>query len=425
MSSVRPLLPGRPYAPPPPQSKLPPTELTEYRLREILTEPGPEQLVWRTLVRGLQGISPLLAREISFRVLGDPQARIEQVHHLTPFLETLSVLLSPLETGDWNPTLVIEKGAVVVYAPYPLTHRGDPQPAPSMSQAIEAYTQAVTSQDPYAAAKRPVQQAIEDARERLVHRQKALQRGLERAGQADKWRKWGEWILAYAHQVDSGQQELVAQTGTGPPLTIPLDPAKSAVENAQSYFARYRKAQRAGEQIPARIMRTELTRQYLDQLAIDLELASSRPEIEEVRQALVSTGLRRPKTRKGPRQPQSQPLSLQSPDGLTILVGRNSRQNDEVTFRRSNRDDWWFHARGVPGAHVVVRAEGRALPHDTVRRAAELAAYHSSLQSEGAVDVDYTQRRHVQHIPGAAPGLVTYSEEQTVRVAPRGPKEGT
>jgi len=129
----------------------------------------------------------------------------------------------------------------------------------------------------------------------------------------------------------------------------------------------------------------------------------------------------RVKRGKPPKVARSQPLSLTSPDGFPILVGRNSRQNDEVTFRRAKGDDWWFHARGVPGAHVIVRAEGQALPPDTIRRAAELAAYFSRLRDESHVLVDYTRRRHVRRIPGAAPGMVTYSQEQTVRVAPRGP----
>ena len=102
-------------------------------------------------------------------------------------------------------------------------------------------------------------------------------------------------------------------------------------------------------------------------------------------------------------------------------MGRNSRQNDGVTFRQAKRDDWWFHARGVPGAHVIVRSGGLALSPDTIRRAAELAAHFSRLRDEPDVLVDYTQRRYVRRIPGAAPGLVTYSQEQTIRLPPRGP----
>ncbi len=104
-----------------------------------------------------------------------------------------------------------------------------------------------------------------------------------------------------------------------------------------------------------------------------------------------------------------------------ILVGRNSRQNDDVTFRHAKSDDWWFHARGVPGAHVIVRSAGQPLPEATIRRAAELAAFFSGLRDDAFVVVDYTLRRHVRRIPGAAPGLVTYVQEKTIRVSPSGP----
>jgi predicted ribosome quality control (RQC) complex YloA/Tae2 family protein len=291
---------------------------------------------------------------------------------------------------------------------------------PSISQAIEAYTAAAASADPYAAAKRPVRQAIEGARGRLEGRRASLARSLEEAADAEQWREWGEWILAYAHTVEAGQSELVAETGQGQPLHIPLDPQLSAVDNAQAYFARYRKAQRAEEQLPRQLREVELALRDLDQLDTDLDLAASRPEIEEVRSALVEAGhLRSKKRRRG--MPRSQPLSLASPDGLSILIGRNSRQNDEVTFRRASGDDWWFHARGVPGAHVIVRTEGGALPEPSTRRAAELAAYFSRLRGEPDALVDYVQRRHVRRIPGGAPGLVTYRQEQTIRVQPRGP----
>ena len=137
MSRNRPILPGRPYTPPPPQAKLPPSDLTEHRLREILSAHEPDVQVWRALVAGLRGISPLLAREISFRALGQPRATVAQVERLTPLLDTIAALMAPLAEGYWQPTIIKEGDHPAAYAPYPLTHRGEPQPAESMSQAIE------------------------------------------------------------------------------------------------------------------------------------------------------------------------------------------------------------------------------------------------------------------------------------------------
>ena len=421
LSPSRPVLPGKPYAPPPPQAKLPPSDLTEYRLRQLLTAADAQAQLWQALVKGLQGVSPLLAREIAFRALREPRATVGQVERLTPILVAVRELLAPLESSLWQPTVVMEGGQPIVYAPYPLTHRGEPQPMPSISAAIESCTQAAASADPYAAAKQPLQEAIARARSRLERRQQALQRAAEQANEAEKWRQWGEWLLAYAHAIAPRQTELVVETGEGETLTIPLDPDKSAVENAQACFARYRKAQRAAAGGPARLEEVALALADLEQLETDLQLAASRPDIEEVRAALVEAGHMRSSKGRRAKRPPSQPLSLTSADGLPILVGRNSRQNDEVTFRRAGSDDWWFHARGVPGAHVIVRAGEGELPPATLRQAAELAAYFSRLRDEANVRVDYTRRRHVRRVRGAAPGLVTYTREKSIRVAPRGP----
>jgi predicted ribosome quality control (RQC) complex YloA/Tae2 family protein len=420
MSSVRPILPGRPYLLPPSQEKLSPDDLTEYRLQQILASSDGKTQVWRALVQGLKGMSPLLARETAFRALGHPRAIVAQVERITPLLDAIREMHSPLGTGEWQPSVALEEQEPVAYAPYLITHRGTASPTPSMSAAIELYTSAAASADPYAAAKRPVREAIGRARARLEHRRAALERSLEDAARADEWRQWGEWILAYAHTVAPGQTELVADTGEREPLHIPLDPNLSAVDNAQKYFARYRKAQRAAGGGPARLDGVNLALRDLEQLDTDLDLAADRPAIDEVKATLMEAGYVRTRPSKRGRAAHSQPLSLTSPDGLPILVGRNSRQNDEVTFRRADGDDWWFHARGVPGAHVIVRSEGQPLPPDTIRRAAELAGFFSRLRGESVALVDYTQRRHVRRIPGAAPGLVTYTHEQTIRVAPRG-----
>ena len=311
LSRRRPILPGRPYTPPQPQAKLPPAELTEHRLREILAGHEPGTQVWQALVRGLRGISPLLAREVSFRALGQPRATLAQVDNLTPLLDAIRTLLAPLEEGKWQPTIVKEADCPAIYAPYPVTHRGEPRSMPSMSQAIEVCIAAATSLDPYAAAKRPLREEIAAAHARLERRRKAVQSSMSQVAHAQQWREWGDWILTYAHSITPRQNELVIEPGDGAVLIIPLDPAKTAVENAQVYFSRYRKAQRAAKDGPARLEEVTLSLQDLEQIETDLDLAANRPEIEEVRSVLVEAGyLRRKRGKRAKRAkgPRSRPL---------------------------------------------------------------------------------------------------------------------
>jgi predicted ribosome quality control (RQC) complex YloA/Tae2 family protein len=193
------------------------------------------------------------------------------------------------------------------------------------------------------------------------------------------------------------------------------------VENAQRYFKDYRKAKDGAEEIPALLAQVEWELRYLDQLEADLEMASTQPEVQEVRRALGEAGYLKGEKRRR-RPPRSQPLTFRSPDGLTILVGKNSRQNEEVTFRRASAGDLWLHARGVPGAHVIIKSGGQEVPEATLHQAAGLAAYYSQDRGATQVAVDYTQRRHVRRVRGARPGLVTYDHEQTLHVTPRGPE---
>jgi predicted ribosome quality control (RQC) complex YloA/Tae2 family protein len=420
--SRRVVLPGKPYSPPPPQEKLPPDALTEYRLRQMLDSQTPETQAWRAMVANLRGVSPLLAREVMFRAVGRARARVGQVTQLTPLLEALEALLAPASEGGWQPSVARDAGGrVTVFAPYLVTHQGQPEPMPSFSAAMEAYVADQLSADPYAAAKRRLREVIRRAQGRLERKREAILQEAPGPDEADQLRRWGEWLLAYAHEVERGANQFVADTGDGSTITIPLDSELPAVENAQAYFARYRKVQRAAEETPARLREVGIGLDHLRQLETDLDLAASRPEIEEVRVALQDAGHLRAKrgARPRPKVPRAKPLQVESPDGWLIWVGRGSRQNDELTFSRAKADDWWLHARGVPGAHVIVRGEGREMPPATLQRAAELAAYYSRARDETNVSVDVTQRRYVRRIPGAAPGLVTYIHEETVRVAPR------
>jgi predicted ribosome quality control (RQC) complex YloA/Tae2 family protein len=421
MSRYRTVLPRHFYVPPPPQPKLDPTDVTELRLRDILADASPEPLIWRALVGGIGGVSPLVAREVVYRAMGEAEAAVSQMTKISPLLETFQEMLMPVWEHRWQPSIVKRDERVVAFAPYPLTQYGDWEEVESISQAVEAYYGQMVGEGAYATAKRGVRDAILRARDRVRRKQEALERSRVSQAQVEELRLKGEMILAYAHRIEPGQQELTAPIGPNePPLLIVLDPRLSPVENAQRYFGRYKKARSAAEEIPALLQRAGLEMRYLDQLETDLDLAANRPEIQEVEASLAEAGYIREKRRKQ-KVGRSQPLTVNSQDGLIILVGKNSRQNEEVTFRRAAPGDLWLHVRGAPGAHVIVKTGGREVPEATLRQAAQLAAYYSQARGSIRVAVDYTERRYVRSIKGAAPGLVSYTQEKTIRIAPRKP----
>ena len=426
LSRVRPILPGRLYVPPPLQAKLDPTDVSERRLHEILDEAKPAQPVWRILVGGIRAVSPLLAREVVHRATGNALTKARDLNgpdaRLSPLLDAFQGVLIHVWEHDWQPTVALEEGAVTAYAPYALTMYGERQEMETISAAIDRYEQTASGEGEaapgagYAAAKARVQVLLDGARKRVSSRRRSLERQLIPQEELDRLRRCGEMTLAYAHAVQPGDRQLEAQVDLeGPPLIIDLDPRRTAVENAQAYFERYEKAKSATAEIPALLVRADLEQQYLDQLATDLDLATNRPDIDDVRTALAEAGYA-PQS-KGTKPQRGQPLRVVADEGMIILVGRSARQNHQITFRRAGPDDLWLHAVDVPGSHVVVLSGGRPVPEDVLVRAAKLAAQHSAARGEAGVLVAYTRRRYVRPIRNGRPGMVTYRREETIRVS--------
>jgi predicted ribosome quality control (RQC) complex YloA/Tae2 family protein len=419
LSRVRPILPGWVYRRPPPQAKLAPTDVSEADLETMLAAAKPAQPVWRVLVAGIRAVSPLLAREIVYRATGRAETKVRDLDdaasQFSALLQAYHGLLIHVWEDDWQPHVALDEGEAVAYAPYAPTQYPEHEAVESLGAAIDRYYQASRPGASYAVPKARVQALLDEARARVASRRRALRRQLVPQEELDRLRTCGEMMLAYAYSVQPGDTVLEAQVDLeGPPLRIKLDPKLTAVENAQVYFERYQKAKAAGAEIPRRLRRAEHELAYLAQLESDLALAGNRPDIEEVRSALVEAGYAPPP--KGSKPQRGQPLRVVTDEGPIILVGRSARQNHQVTFRRAGPDDLWLHAVDVPGSHVVILSGGRAVPEAVLLRAARLAAEHSAAKDEAGVLVAYTKRRYVRPIRGGRPGMVTYRREKTVRI---------
>ncbi|MCB0212212.1 MAG: NFACT family protein [Anaerolineae bacterium] len=423
--NIRILLPNNLYQPPPPQNKRTPAELNEFGLRQELDEASPQLELARLLPNILVGISPLLAREITYRATGDVSTTVDQITSLTPILNSLGELFDRLKTDSWQPTLAFdEDGFVKTFAAYPLRHLAHTEPAESMSAVVESYFAKAAAG--YTAAKAPLAEAIANARQKLDRRRERLEEDAEAQADPTLLKDKGEAILANTYQLEPGQESLTVDwPGRNAPLKIALDPLLSASANAQNYFNRYRKAQRASEEIPNQLDKIALEERYLEQLEQDLEMADDRPEIDAVALALSDAGYYRARAsrKKQQKRASTRYLRLTAPDGARIWAGKNALQNAYLTFTRASAEDIWLHARGVPGSHVIIpTAEGLPSEED-VFWAASVAAYYSRARYDTSVEVDVTIKKYVRAIKGATPGLVTYRNETTLRVAPEEPEE--
>jgi predicted ribosome quality control (RQC) complex YloA/Tae2 family protein len=423
--SHRPVQPRAPYELPPRQEKRDPRHATPEGMRALLDRPTPDPTaaparakksaqptLARALVTDYLGLSPLAARESVFRATGQADTL------LMPDLPwaKLALAVRGLWNDDWQPCLAGDQASPHAYAPYLLTQLPDAAPIGSISAAIDAFYSAHEQLTAHNQRRESVRQQLLERRERIDHQRQGLSAELKRAGELDRLRWEGEMIYAFMHTLAPGQTALVVEE-----RTITLDPTSTPVENAQERFRAYDKAKSAMAGVPERLRAVEARLAGLDETLALLDLAEGYDQIEGIaREAAEQEYIRAPARGRTPKPGKRlAPLRVESSDGFTIYVGRSAGQNEQVTFKIGASDDLWLHARGIPGAHVIIKTGGREVPETTLHEAAALAAYHSQSRAEPAVEIDIARRGLVRRIPNGPTGLVSYQAERTIRAAPQ------
>jgi predicted ribosome quality control (RQC) complex YloA/Tae2 family protein len=315
------------------------------------------------------------------------------------------------------------------------------RPAASVNELVASVMHAAEWEAEIEDVRRPLRQALRSHLQRSERKAVALAEELRALDGAATFREEADLLMAFAGEVPAHVAQVTLENpfavdGAPETATLTLDPRFDAIENANRRYARYHKLQRAAKLIPPQIAANEITRAQVEQLLTDLALAETRGEIEAARAGIEAAGYLRNRQerrrerivkKKPGKQPKAKaapggtPLRRQSADGFTLLVGKNSLQNEAVTFDMATGSDLWLHARGVPGAHVIVKSGGRPVPERTLREAAALAAWYSQGRGNSAVAVDATEQRYVRHLKGGGPGMVTYERERTIHAEPADP----
>lgn len=411
--SRRVIMPREPYIMPPrPQNRRDPRAVTPNGIAVLLE--GEERDLARAIIGAYNGVSPQLAREVIARATGQPQAILDPS---LPF-DAIADALRTLWTAPFEPSLAWENDTPIAFAPYRMAQYPDVRPVETISHALETFYAASDRITAHAQRRDALRQRLLDARDRVQRQRDALGRELERANALERLRWEGEMIFGYMHAIEPGQRTLEVEG-----QAIKLDPNQTPVENAQRRFRDYDKAKGALAGVPERVAATDAQLAYLDETLALLDLADGYDAIGAIEREVEEQGVIKSSGGRGKaRGPRSAPLRLRSSDGLTIVVGRSAGQNEETTWKIARSDDPWLHVRDMPGAHVVVLAEGD-VPDQTILEAAGLAAYFSGARGSTSADVILTLRRHLRKIPGGAPGLVSFRHERALRVAPLSPAE--
>ncbi len=423
VSSVREVLPGRPYFIATTQDKKDPLETSYQEFYGLLTAKGLP--LFKALYNGYTGLSPVFSQDICFRagMDGDVSAMLlqDEPDKAAVLYRVFSASMELVRSGEFSPILYAEAGKPVEYSSLPLQMYSDRQPTcyDSVSALLERYyaeKNTVTRiRQKSVDLRRIVQSALE--RNRKKYELQLLQ--IRDTEKKDRFRVYGELLNTYGYDVAPGTKALEALNYyTDEMITVPLDPTLTPAENAKKYFDRYGKLKRTAEALSALIIEVQDEIQHLESVAAALDIALLEEDLVQIKEELVESGYIRRKGHVAKVKTTSRPFHYISSDGYHIYVGKNNYQNEELTFRFAEGQDWWFHAKGIPGSHVIVKSGGEELPDATFEEAARLAAYYSKGQGDEKVEVDYTQKKNVKKPGGGKPGFVVYYTNYSMRIEP-------
>ena len=433
MSRYRQILPGLPYTLPPAQEKIDPRQVKElnfYSSLQVRNEPLPQ-----AIIRVFAGIGPLLAKELIHRASLSPEVLPRELdrQQLRLLWQHFSQLVDVVENHALEPSVVLDQNKFPIAFSFIPLHQfeGHEQfPCSRLNTAADLYYYQQETQQAGIIRRQQLQGAIEKEMNRLKKTIAQQEAEMEKIQEGEKYRYMGELLTANLFRISPGDSYIEVvdyQSPAKAKIEIPLEPNLTPAANAQRYFHRYRKSKKGKPQLQHQLTKNKDDLTYLESVALALFHASNDEEIAEIEKELISQGFgqkqyvvhgKRAKHDKAPSTPH--PTIYRSSDGFTILVGKNNRQNDYLTRRLAKGEDYWFHAQGIPGSHVIVRCPaGKVPPASTLEDAALLAAYYSNGRWSNQVAVDYTRVKNVRKPRGARPGMVIYNGHKTIFITPR------
>lgn len=423
LSRFRQVLPGKEYVYPPGQDRLNILAVeSEVFVEKILT--STELSLNKAIIAAGFGLGPVTARELAWRGGFSPDLHVEKIDEADQgaLVEAVLSLAEPLKNSQIAPTVVMDSNghplALTAFLPEHLKQHTI-HSFTTMSQAVEFFDS--FKGRPILPEKELLKKLVTAELTKLTRKEALLTEELAQAENAESLRRYGDILMANLYNIPAGttNQELTDIYTESEKVVISLDPLLSPLENAQRYYAKYNKAKRSAEHLASQLTECIQTIDYLESIIVALYHAETSAETGEIKQELISSGYIKPiGKRRVPPSTQSLPLTLQTSEGFSVIIGKNNRQNDNVTFKQARTDDIWLHTKDIPGSHVIIRAENKEVTLQAITEAAHLAAYFSKSRQSANVPVDYTKRRYVRKPSGAKPGFVIYDHQSTIYVTP-------
>lgn len=423
ISSVREVLPGRMYfIPKTVEKKNPLTVSKEEFFSFVLTRP---EKTGKALYTSLTGLSPIAAEEICFRsgIDSDRSTDTLKPAQKEQLFEGFKAFMEDIKNCRFTPNIVYRNDEPIEFSCVPLTcyETLKVQEFSSMSKLLESYYAMKNTLTRIRQKSSDLRRIVSTALDRSRKKYQLQLKQMADTQKKDKYKVYGELINTYGYELEPMAKSLTCLNYyTNEEITIPLDPDLSARENSIRYFERYNKLKRTGEALEKLLIETKDEIDHLESIATALNIALYEEDLAQIKEELVEYGyIRRHTFAKGAkRQQKSRPFHYISSDGYDIYVGKNNFQNEELTFKLAAGNDWWFHAKGIPGSHVIVKSNSEELPDQTFEEAARLAAYYSSGRNADKVEIDYIQKKHIKKVSGAKPGFVIYHTNYSMVALP-------
>ncbi len=424
MSSKRLVLPNIKYELPEPQDKMNVLISSPEQIAEKIKNLEAEMSLNKAMLSVIQGVSPIVCREIEYRVFEGATNRVEGILY-EKLIAELGRLKAITENCSGKPCVVYREDGKPMDFCFMTVEQYDSfakvQSEESFSALLDKYYDERDSRERMRVKAQSLLKLLTNTRERISRKISKQQTELSQCENREQLRICGDLLQANLYLIERGASFVEVENfydENCAKLRIKLNPAISPAANAQKYYKDYQKAKTAESMLKEQIEKGLIELEYIESVLDTVNRAENEKELAHIREELTEQGYLH-KSRGKQKQPSKlPPLEFESSDGFKILVGRNNKQNDKLTLKTASKNDMWLHTKDIHGSHAIIISEGKEVSETAIFEAARIAAYHSKAQNSSQVPVDYTLVRYVSKPSGAKPGMVIYVNNKTLYVSP-------
>lgn len=425
MSRVRQVLPHLPYEYIEPTDKLEPKNVEYEEILELLNNAEGSKVISNFLFSSFIGFSKTVGLEICYRADVDPSYPTSALsdEEKKSLAKAAFELIQEVKNREYHNRVYSDGDRIIDFHSIELKslEGSDVKNFNTPSEMLDFQYSKLDLNDRMGQKSQSIRKLISGKLTKLRSKEQNLASDLEESKDREQYKIYADLLSANLHQISGGMSSIVLNNFYSEDyeeLEIPLDIKLSGPQNAQKYYKRYAKLKNAELEVAKQIEETVAEAEYLESILSAIELTENVQDIEDIKAELIEQGYIKRNQKKGiSRKKAEQSIKEYEYEGYRILLGRNNKENDKITFKMANRNDLWLHAKNIPGSHVLIISNGHDIPDEVIEYAAEIAAYNSKGRNSGNIEIDYTEKMYVKRHPANKPGLVNYTDFKTINVS--------